>query len=429
MSQHSDQHFMKNNFALLHGMKQYSWKYYYEHSLVSSPSMYPIAVDCIYTLLRHASMESNCNNSGHVLLKVTSKAKSENQGFVHIYTNLIRSGQVSHSLEKGNCIIAKKVKIGRIEEYLRSDHLVTTSDVMEMYGLGESGHMRVFSLKKKEARPVISFCLNREFESDDDDDDDGAKVAPQHNIVLWNPSIRDYKILPQSQIQRLVGSTVRGSDFGLGFDSMKNDYKVIQILFCLSIDRVVVYQVEIYSLTANSWTKYNGIVPAKIKYGNTSWSMVYKNEIFCWLAQDGDNHEVILSFNMSEETFQNTTLPSNIGFFGEQEIRSVWVIVPFEESISLIVYRLKEVDKYFDIWVISELGVKKCWTKLQRIGPLLRVERPLGFWKNGEFLLENSSGQLVIFYPSNQEVKTLGFYGKRGRLEIVVYKESLISVN
>ncbi|KAK4342449.1 hypothetical protein RND71_038265 [Anisodus tanguticus] len=26
-----------------------------------------------------------------------------------------------------------------------------------------------------EARPVISFCLNREFESDDDDDDDGAK--------------------------------------------------------------------------------------------------------------------------------------------------------------------------------------------------------------------------------------------------------------
>ncbi|XP_059282903.1 F-box/kelch-repeat protein At3g23880-like [Lycium ferocissimum] len=249
------------------------------------------------------------------------------------------------------------------------------------------------------------------------------------NIVLWNPSIRDYKILPQSQIQRLVGSTVRGSDFGLGFDQKKNDHKVIQVLFCLSIDRVVVYQIEIYSLNENSWRKYKGIVPAKIKYGNSSWSMVYKNETFCWLAQDGDNHEVILSFNMSEETFQNTTLPSCIGIFGEQEIRSVWVIVPFKESISLIVYCLKEVGKYFDIWVISELGVKNCWNKLQRIGPLLRVERPLGFWKNGELILENSSGELVIYDPSNQEVKTLGFYGKRGRLEIVIYKESLISVN
>ncbi|KAF3660900.1 hypothetical protein FXO37_13162 [Capsicum annuum] len=249
------------------------------------------------------------------------------------------------------------------------------------------------------------------------------------NIVLWNPSIRDYKILPQSHIQRLVGSTVRGTDFGLGFDSKKNDYKVIQILFCVSIDRVVVYQVEIYSLSTNSWRKYNGIVPAKIKYGNTSWSMVYKNENFCWLAQDGENHEVILSFNMSEGIFRNTKLPLNIGTFGEREIRSVWVIVPFDESISLIVYCLKELEKYFDIWVISELGTKSFWTKSQRIGPLSRVERPLGFWKNGEFILENNSGQLVIYDLSNQEVKTLEFYGKRGRLEIVVYKESLISVN
>ncbi|XP_016442952.1 F-box/kelch-repeat protein At3g23880-like [Nicotiana tabacum] len=249
------------------------------------------------------------------------------------------------------------------------------------------------------------------------------------NIVIWNPSIRDYKILPQSQIQRLVGSTVRGSDFGLGFDSKRNDYKVIQILFCLSNDRVVVYQVEIYSLNENIWKKYNGIVPAKIKYGYISWSMIYKNEIFCWLAQNGDNNEVILSFNMSEETFENTPLPSNIGVFGEQEIRNIWVIVPLNESISLIVYCLKQVEKYFDIWVTNELGVKNCWTKLQRIGPLSKVERPLGFWKNGEFILENSNGQLVIYDPANQEVKTLGFYGKRGRLELVVYKESLISVN
>ncbi|XP_009762226.1 F-box/kelch-repeat protein At3g23880-like [Nicotiana sylvestris] len=249
------------------------------------------------------------------------------------------------------------------------------------------------------------------------------------NIVIWNPSIRDYKILPQSQIQRLVGSTVRGSDFGLGFDSKRNDYKVIQILFCLSNDRVVVYQVEIYSLNENIWRKYNGIVPAKIKYGNISWSMIYKNEIFCWLAQNGDNNEVILSFNMSEEIFENTPLPSNIGVFGEQEIRNIWVILPLNESISLIVYCLKQVEKYFDIWVINELGVKNCWTKLQRIGPLSRVERPLGFWKNGEFILENSNGQLVIYDPVNQEVKTLGFYGKRDRLELVVYKESLVSVN
>ncbi|KAG5596419.1 hypothetical protein H5410_037651, partial [Solanum commersonii] len=40
---------------------------------------------------------------------------------------------------------------------------------------GNTSPLRPF---KVEARPIISFCSNREFECDDDDDDDGAKVAP-----------------------------------------------------------------------------------------------------------------------------------------------------------------------------------------------------------------------------------------------------------
>lgn len=40
------------------------------------------------------------------------------------------------------------------------------------------GKPSCFHLCKIKARPVIRFCLNREFEGDDDDDDDGAKVAP-----------------------------------------------------------------------------------------------------------------------------------------------------------------------------------------------------------------------------------------------------------
>ncbi|CAA3004099.1 F-box CPR30-like isoform X1, partial [Olea europaea subsp. europaea] len=119
---------------------------------------------------------------------------------------------------------------------------------------------------------------------------------------------------------------------------------------------------------------------------------------------------------MGKESFQMTPLPCDIEVLWGQH-RTTRAISLYKESIALIVYHLKEVDKIFDIWVTKELGGNgDSWIKLSSIGPLSQVERPLGFW-NGEFMLENSSSELILYDPSSQEIKNLGIQGKRERVE------------
>lgn len=246
------------------------------------------------------------------------------------------------------------------------------------------------------------------------------------NIALWNPSIREFKTLPVSTIPRPPDARILGGDLAFGFDSKTNDYKVMQILFCSSNKFGVAYHVEIYNLTTDSWREYGGIVPANIMYVNI-WSMLYRTETFCWWAKDGD-HEIILSFDMANEEFKRSPLPSDIEDLGGEH-RITRAIVPMNESIALIVYPQKQVEKFFDLWVMKELGVEKSWTRLSTIGPLSGIERPLGFWNKGEFILENSFGELVLYDHCSQQIKNLGLQGKRDRLEVVVYMESLVALN
>ncbi|XP_073280559.1 F-box/kelch-repeat protein At3g23880-like [Primulina huaijiensis] len=247
------------------------------------------------------------------------------------------------------------------------------------------------------------------------------------NIVLWNPVIGDLKILFASQVSRPSDARIRGDDLGIGFDPFTNDLKLIQILFCVSHESRLINQVEIYSSKTNSWKKHGSDMPANIMYYNT-WSMVYKNETFCWWAQERST-EVILSFNMSLEIFETVPLPSGIDALGGVD-RITRAIFPLKESIALIVYPIKQVDKTLNIWLLDNLtGAASSWTKVSSIGPLPRIHRPLGFWNDGEWILESSSGELVLYNPRNKEIKNLGHQGKRNRLEVIVHKESLFPAN
>ncbi|KAL8478105.1 hypothetical protein ACS0TY_030119 [Phlomoides rotata] len=250
------------------------------------------------------------------------------------------------------------------------------------------------------------------------------------NIALWNPSTRDFKRLPQSRGPRPHNSKVRGGDLGLGLDPKGRDLKILQMLFCvLTHNSRIVVQVEIYSLRSDSWKKFNSNVPANVMYHNL-WSMVFKNETFCWWAQDRDNVEVILSFDVSREVFRTTPLPSEIeGLGGERRITRA--IVPRKEALCLIVYGQRDVDKVFDVWSLRELGgsdKEGCWKKEMCIGPVSRVVKPLGFWGVGGIFLESSDGEMVFFNFVDGSIKNFGVYGKRSRLEVVVIKETLFSL-
>ncbi|KAL1560907.1 F-box/kelch-repeat protein-like protein [Salvia divinorum] len=248
------------------------------------------------------------------------------------------------------------------------------------------------------------------------------------NIELWNPTIRCFKNIPASELPRPPHSKIRGGDLGLGFDPKTQDIKVLQILFCVLMDSQIVYQVEIYSSRMNSWKKLETYMPANIMCYNL-WSMVYKNQNFCWWAQDKNNVEVILSFDMVDEVFEMTELPFDVEPLGGQH-RTTRAIVPLKESLVLIVYRQRDDDKVFDMWTLNEAGGGvEAWSKLRSIGPIPGVEKVLGFWNKDEFILESGTGEMVVYNRITREMKNLGIYGKRSKLEVVVMTESLFSMD
>lgn len=79
--------------------------------------------------------------------------------------------------------------------------------------------------------------------------DIGASISV---VYLWNPSIRNFETLPCSSIApQPSDGGYKSVIFGFGFHCQTNDYKVIRILYSRQGHR----QVEVYTLSTNSWRK------------------------------------------------------------------------------------------------------------------------------------------------------------------------------
>ncbi|KAK8546807.1 hypothetical protein V6N13_093850 [Hibiscus sabdariffa] len=182
-------------------------------------------------------------------------------------------------------------------------------------------------------------------------------------ICLWNPSTREFKVLPQSSIQRPPSAADTSfCGLGFGYDSQTDDYKVVRFIdntFEYHCDGnsyylETTYQVDLYSLKGNSWKEISDpIIDRGVGVRYTTLLDNYVNGFYYWRATAHDY--IILSFDMVNEMFSTLPLPG------------------------------------FDGGIESVPG----------------VERPLGFWKNGELFLESSDNELVLFDPSTREFKNL----------------------
>ncbi|GMI65694.1 F-Box Protein92 [Hibiscus trionum] len=124
---------------------------------------------------------------------------------------------------------------------------------------------------------------------------------------------------------------------------------------------------------------------------------------------------------MVNERFSTLPLPEfDEGF----HISYHYELLNFNGLLGAIVYPREGTLKSFDILVMSG-----SWTKLFSIESVPGVERPLGFWKNGELFLESSDDELVLFDPSTRGLKNLGFHAYKGTMHIIAYAESLVPLN
>ncbi|KAK8523198.1 hypothetical protein V6N13_113152 [Hibiscus sabdariffa] len=254
-------------------------------------------------------------------------------------------------------------------------------------------------------------------------------------VALWNPSTREFKILPQSSIQcppfaSYIPYYNIYIDFGcsgFGYDSQTDDYKVVRFVTIHFGGYDEVYngyvefdrneKVELYSLRSDSWKEISH--PGVTAHGPLLINN-YINGFYYWLAVGHYEYEIsILSFDMVTENFSilPLPLPTTSGTY-------YLALLDFNGLLGALLPQGEGTEKSFDIWVMNG-----SWTKQFTIDSVPGVERALGFWKNGELFLESSDHELVLFDPSTRELKNLGIHAYMGTMRISAYVENLVPIN
>ncbi|KAE8674668.1 Detected protein of unknown function [Hibiscus syriacus] len=242
-----------------------------------------------------------------------------------------------------------------------------------------------------------------------------------NNVSLWNPSTREFKIIPQTTVQRPPGlldfSTF--NSLGFGYDSQTDDFKVVRSVtnyFEENLDEGLMEdwngQVELYSLKSDSWKEisFTGFYAFD--------SILFNNYVngFNYCQAVGVDHH-ILSFDMINKKFSTSPLPEFSGSLEQYYLD----LLDFNGFLGAIFYPREGTDNSFDLWVMNG-----SWTKQFNVESVLRVERPLEFWKNGELFLESSGQELVLFDSSIQELRNLGIHAYQKTMHITAYVESLV---
>ncbi|KAK8481577.1 hypothetical protein V6N11_063387 [Hibiscus sabdariffa] len=110
-------------------------------------------------------------------------------------------------------------------------------------------------------------------------------LVGEDKLALWNPSIRQFKILPESSVQRPPSADItRFGNLGSGYDSRSDDYKV----------EIPLPEVNV----AHDHPSFDNHV----------------NRVFYWVASGVtlDSDRCILSFDMVNERFSTLALPRGL---------------------------------------------------------------------------------------------------------------------
>ncbi|XP_057950711.1 F-box/kelch-repeat protein At3g23880-like [Malania oleifera] len=256
----------------------------------------------------------------------------------------------------------------------------------------------------------------------------GGDLNPMsRRYFLWNPTTREYKVLPLPQY---LTHDSRCYGPGFGFDSKTNDYKIVKFVNCYSEP----CKAEVYSLRSDTWREIQAPPVCFEKYVLKYYDRNIDGAIF-WAGISDD--PVIVWFDMANETFRLIPLPHDVlSIYRRQDV--VHRVTSFKESFALLVFPMSESHSpyhLFDVWVMSELGVAESWVKLHSVA-LPERSLPLGLSNNGELLIvKGGNGALAWYYPITRKLVNLEFQssesfypGKIQSIESVFYTESLVSL-
>ncbi|XP_074325412.1 F-box protein CPR1-like [Apium graveolens] len=221
-------------------------------------------------------------------------------------------------------------------------------------------------------------------------------------IYLWNPSTKQFKMLPAPN-KNLSGLHVF---LGLGFDSISNDYKLLRIGF--QYPRGV--EAELYSLKANSWKEIQ--VPKTLLYTFPSKFVHVKPGIL--YLESGDK---ILAFDLHKEVFRLYTFPSI----------ALSNVLDFEGHVTMAIKSRDGSAR--SLFVLNDVCGKESWTKLFDLD--VKIERVYHYLGTREFIVRFVGERGLYFYDyKTRETKKCDLQrSQRAMWAPIKYTESLVFVN
>ncbi|KAM0957165.1 hypothetical protein EV1_025168 [Malus domestica] len=240
-------------------------------------------------------------------------------------------------------------------------------------------------------------------------------------IILWNPAMAEFRVLPDSLIgsANVHNARVSGVALGFGYHPLLDDYKLVRIV-SLSRSNTPCIRAEVYSLRTDCWLEIDTFY-----FDIYEPSCTAVNGFLYWIAYGRVESELILSFDMRNEAFGQLQLP-DLNVLGSPMCKK---LAALKESLYLMAYTFSGRQKEFYVWQMVEQNAEVLWKLECTIGPLLGVERPLGCSLYGEIYIESSRGELVLYDPTTQETKNVPTRGLRFSSEVHFYVESLVSTN
>ncbi|KAK8503655.1 hypothetical protein V6N12_024827 [Hibiscus sabdariffa] len=192
-------------------------------------------------------------------------------------------------------------------------------------------------------------------------------------------------------------------NFGFGFDSITNDYKLV--IIGLEKDDAWI-KPFLFSLNENCWKRVNAI-PPDYTFDPGEISVPFVNGAVHWIGYQKRNNvgftKVILGFDLSAEEFFEISLPESLIGLGPMDLSTM----KYGESSIAVLKR--DPGNEHELWVMKEYGVVGSWTKVLTL-TLHRQWFPniLGFRKNGEVLVQLDYGKLASLDLNCQQMELHG---------------------
>ncbi|XP_060182029.1 F-box/kelch-repeat protein At3g23880-like [Lycium barbarum] len=176
------------------------------------------------------------------------------------------------------------------------------------------------------------------------------------SMILWNPAIRKYKMIPKPHLSQQQPGLVMHSTFGLAYDFLAEDYKILCIHdLSKTYPR---YFVEIYSVKNQSWRTIDNIFPVPTDFPLSLLNdPISLNGAIYIMAISGKGNGAefehsVISFDLSDEKSIVTPVPSECG----KHLK----LHAFGDRICL----MGTVGKEISIWSLEKDG--KTWNNITK---------------------------------------------------------------